>query len=112
MVKAFIKNTILYKIARRVKRYIHEFKIRERKKSWGNDYPDKTFYVIRIDFPMAGLFAIVKSYLSHVEYALDRGYIPVIDMKNCKNQFLNNVNGGGTTLGLNSTNNHLSGWMR
>lgn len=94
-----IANTYAYKAARKIKRLIisivHYFTIREKKESWGNEYPDRTFYIIRIDFPMAGLFAIVKSYLSHVEYALDRGYIPVIDMKNCKSQFLKDVKGGG-----------------
>lgn len=95
-IKQLIKRTLLYKIARKVKRLLHEIRIRERRISWGNEYPDKTFYVIRIDFPMAGLFAIVKSFLSHVEYALDKGYIPIIDMKNSKSQFLTNVNGGTT----------------
>lgn len=46
-----------------------------------------TYYLIRVDFPMAGLFAIAKSVLCHIEYALDKGWIPVVDLCNSVNQF-------------------------
>lgn len=44
-------------------------------------YPDKTFYVIGVDFHDDGLMAIVNYVMGHIEYALDRGYIPVVNMK-------------------------------
>lgn len=46
-----------------------------------------TYYLVRVDFPMAGLFAIAKSVLCHIEYALDKGWIPVVDLCNSVNQF-------------------------
>lgn len=55
---------------------------REKKCSWGNENPDKTFYVIGVNYWTGGLFAIIKSTFSHILYALDRGYIPVVDMQN------------------------------
>lgn len=60
--------------------------------SSGYEYLDKKFYVVGISYKMAGLFAIIKSNLSHISYALDKGYIPVIDMINHQNQFLNEEN--------------------
>lgn len=42
---------------------------------------DKIFYVIGIDFHDEGLMSIVNSVMTHIEYALDRGYTPVVDMK-------------------------------
>ena len=84
---------IINKIRRRILYYIRLFKTREHHFSYGKQNPDKTFYVIRIDFPMAGLFAIVKSVLSHILYAVDKGYIPVVDMQNAPNQFQKEING-------------------
>lgn len=42
---------------------------------------DKTFYVIRCDLPECGLFAIFMYVLDHVAYAVDKGYIPVLDIE-------------------------------
>lgn len=61
---------------------LEEFKKRERKKSYGNENPEKTFYVISFDYDTQGLFAIVKSVLSHIMYATDKGWIPVVDLEN------------------------------
>ena len=47
----------------------------------------KTIYIIRIDFPMAGLFAIAKSVLCHIEYSISKGWIPIVDLCNSCNQF-------------------------
>lgn len=44
-------------------------------------YPDKTFYVIRCDLPECGLFAIYMYVLDHVAYAIDKGYVPVLDIE-------------------------------
>ena len=38
-------------------------------------------YVIGIDFHDEGLMSIVNSVMTHIEYALDRGYTPVVNMK-------------------------------
>ena len=63
------------------------YKKRERIISKGSEHPDKTFYLISYDYDTQGLFAIVKSVLSHVMYALDKGWIPVVDLKNYKCQY-------------------------
>lgn len=45
---------------------------------------DKTFYVIRCDLPECGLFAIFMYVLDHVAYAVDKGYVPVLDIEQYK----------------------------
>ena len=56
---------ILKKLANRIKRLF----LQERKLSLGEENGDKFFYVIRVDYEMAGIMAIVKSTLSHIVYA-------------------------------------------
>jgi hypothetical protein len=58
------------------------------KKSYGVENGDKTFY--RIGFPRDkdGLLFIILCNLSHISYALNKGYIPVVDMQNFDNQYL------------------------
>lgn len=67
-----------------------EYRKRERKFSFGNENPNKTFYVISFDYDTQGLFAIVKSVLSHIMYAIDKGWIPVVDLKNYSCQYQQN----------------------
>ena len=63
-------------------------KWREKKVSYGNDNSDKTFYVIRRANSKCGLFSYVSTMMGGVKFALDNGYIPVIDMQNEKNTYL------------------------
>lgn len=42
---------------------------------------DKTYYVIRCNLPECGLFAIFMYVLDHVAFAVDNGYIPVLDIE-------------------------------
>lgn len=90
----YIKSKILLKILNRLKYHYFLFKTREKHLSLGKENPNLTFYIIKIDFKMAGLFAIIKSILSHIQYAIDKGYIPIIDLQNSqnylKNEFLGN----------------------
>ena len=59
------------------------------KKSFGNRNPDKTFYVMSRFFRYRdGLFSSVFSFLEQLDYVDQHGYIPVIDMKYYKNQYL------------------------
>jgi len=69
------------------KSLLQEYKKRERRFSKGNENPEKTFYVISYDYDTQGLFAIVKSVLSHIMYATDKGWIPVVDLKNYHCQY-------------------------
>lgn len=69
-----------------IKKRINKYKHRQRSCSYGSEHPDKTFYVIGVHYPTAGLFAIVKSVFCHICYANQKGYIPVVDMQNFKSQ--------------------------
>lgn len=69
-----------------VNKRINKYKHRQRRCSYGEEHPDKTFYVIGVPYPTAGLFAIVKSVFCHICYAFQQGYIPIVDMQHFKSQ--------------------------
>lgn len=64
------------------------YKWRERKVSYGTENPDKVFYVIRRAGSKVGLFSLVMTTLGYIKYALDQGYIPVVDMCNDDNTYM------------------------
>ncbi len=71
----------------------HAKKVRSIKKnekivSWGNDYPDKIFYVIWRKGEKEGIFSYVNSFMTWIDYAVEQEYIPVIDMMNHPNPYL------------------------
>lgn len=78
---------LLRKILNRIILYYNIYSSKKLKKSFGEDFPDKTFYIIGIDYCTEGLFAILKNTLIHIHYAIEKGYIPVVDMKNYTSQF-------------------------
>ncbi len=51
----------------------------------GQEYPDKTFYIIRLDNQGIGLASFFDEVLGAMKYAQKRGYIPVVDISysNC-----------------------------
>ncbi len=59
----------------------------ERRHSFGNQNPDKTFYVIKFD-DANGLLTIVQYVLSACQYAESRGWIPVVDFRETKMQYV------------------------
>ncbi|GMO40352.1 MAG: hypothetical protein Ta2B_20240 [Termitinemataceae bacterium] len=64
---------------------------RERRVSFGNENPDKTFYIIKCGIKTiegAGVFGMVEYVLGHIDYALKRAWIPVVDFQNINNQYL------------------------
>lgn len=65
-----------------------KWKWRERKVSYGNENPEKTFFVIRRASCKVGLFSSVMTNMGLVDYAVKKGYIPVIDMQNTSNTYL------------------------
>lgn len=73
-----------------VNKRISKYRYRERRCSYGENHPDKTFYVIGVHYPTAGLFAIVKSVFCHICYAYQKGFIPIVDMQNFKSQLSDN----------------------
>lgn len=50
-------------------------------RSGGAKKCDHKFYVIGVDFHDEGLMSIVNSVMLHIEYALEKGYTPVVNMK-------------------------------
>jgi hypothetical protein len=73
---------------REFKSRLKYYKTHEVRKSYGNEMPDKTFYITSINEVWCGLFAIIVHQLEHILYAVERGYIPIIDLQNCYNQYL------------------------
>ena len=59
----------------------------QRRESWGNDYPEKTFFVIRRPNNW-GLGSILVKYVQYFEYAHRRGWTPVVDMESAHNIYL------------------------
>lgn len=64
------------------------YKWRERKVTFGEENPDKTFFVIRRATCKVGLFSYVMTNMGLVKQAVDKGYIPVIDMQGNANTYL------------------------
>ena len=65
-----------------------KWKWREKKVSWGGGNPDKIFFVVRRATSKVGLFSYVMTNMGLVRYALEQGYIPVIDMQSNSNTYL------------------------
>ena len=59
----------------------------EQRVCWGDEYPDKTFYVIRRPNNW-GLMSIYVMYLRYFDYAIRRGWIPVVDMQTASNIYV------------------------
>lgn len=69
-------------------------KERLRSVSYGEENPDKTFFVIRRNAPDAGLFSFVITNVGWMKYAIDRDYIPVVDMQSYNNTYIGEENIG------------------
>lgn len=90
MINKIINVYKKYKFIPATKNIIYHWNTRERKKSFGKSNPDKIFYVIRpIDFASpfyigAELHLLANYFyvLSHLPYAQEKGWIPVIDQQN------------------------------
>lgn len=62
--------------------------MREQKKSFGKENPDKTFYIIRPRTDcVEGLMSLLLNVLKQVSYAEMKGYIPVVDFENYRTQY-------------------------
>ena len=69
-------------------RRLNAFRWREKMTHPGKEFSDETFYVIRRHANRAGLFSFVMTNLGSIDIALQKGYIPVIDMQNSPNPML------------------------
>ncbi|MDR2547760.1 MAG: hypothetical protein LBC96_09715 [Lachnospiraceae bacterium] len=64
------------------------YKWRMKKKSYGSENSDKCFYIVRRSSGNTGLFSYVCTNMGQVAYALEEGFIPIIDMQNNANIYL------------------------
>ena len=81
------RNTVL-KIYRGNKQRKEERYWEEHEQSQGKDNPDKTFYVVRRRDLYCGLFSLFITNLKRIDDAVQKGYIPVIDMQSDFNIYL------------------------
>lgn len=65
-----------------------KIKSHERKKKFGKLNPNKTVYIIRIRRAKLGLMAQYLAVLAHLDYAVKRNYLPVVDFQNYPNTYL------------------------
>jgi hypothetical protein len=68
--------------------FLYMLRKKEYKKSYGGENNDKKFYIIGFPRGKDGLLFIILCNLSHISYALNKGYIPVVDLQNFDNQYL------------------------
>ncbi len=79
MFRSFIRR--VWKAAYwRIVGFFEKRSMRERKKSYGELNPDKSFYLIRRK-GQAGLYSVVHTMLGRIAESEERGCIPVIDMQ-------------------------------
>ncbi len=86
-----MKDNVLKRMLQKnplINRAVILYKEREKHLSRGEENPEKTFFVIRRSAPNAGLYSFVLTNLGWIGYALEKGYIPVIDMQNSYNTYL------------------------
>lgn len=88
-VKNFLKKShVIVWLYEKVIECRDRFIWREHKVFKGKDNADKVFYVIRRKPGNDGLFSYVNTSLGLINYALGKGYIPVIDMCHTPNTYL------------------------
>jgi hypothetical protein len=63
-------------------------KNREKQTSYGIENPDKTFYITGVADTRGGLFWLMLFNLNRIAYALQQGWIPIVDWQNQPNQYL------------------------
>jgi len=92
-----ITNTLKHPgkfILARCEDIVYNIKNRQRKQRLGLENPDMKFYVIGFNCGWNGLGWIIIHIIEHLEYAEKNGYVPVIDLKNFKSQYVSDKNYG------------------
>lgn len=82
--KQFLKHfTVIRKLLRLVRKPVPMKYV-----SYGEKFPNTTFYIIGRDNMVAGGWSLVNTVLMHLAFAHDHGYVPVVDMQNYRNQYM------------------------
>lgn len=90
MVSKLVEQYKKYEIVPATKNLIYHWLTREKRCSFGIENPEKTFYVIRsinstspfYIGPVNNLLANYFYVLSHIQYAINNGWIPIVDQLN------------------------------
>jgi len=87
---SFIKRriTFIYVLYLYFTQKIHDKKLIGEKKSYGLENPDLFFFIIRLNNPSLGLMAIYNCILGYLRIAENMGFIPIVDLKNFPNGYL------------------------
>lgn len=86
--KYHLTENKLYRGLSIINNFFFHRELKIKKMSFGSCNPDKTFYVIRRNNMEEGLLSIFFSVGKEIEYAVENGYIPFIDLQNYKTQYL------------------------
>lgn len=70
------------------KAFNNHYFCREFRITGGSAFKDKVFFIIRYGLARVGLFTAYNVFAGYIKYAIDNGYIPVIDMQNYPNIYL------------------------
>lgn len=92
MKRILIKNKRIYNITSLAYLYLKKYSGRRHKVSYGEENPNKIFYLIRPRTNgVEGLMALFLEICKNLAYADKMGYIPYIDMKNYYTQYSNHI---------------------
>jgi hypothetical protein len=77
-------------MVRKPKELIRSYYYREKRERYGEENADQTFYIIRRQdsYIGSGLFSHVITTVAHIKYAVEKGYVPVVDMMNYPNLYI------------------------
>jgi len=82
-----LSNTFFYKILLFVNNILFHRNEKMKRKNYGEENAEITFYVIRCNSEEEGLMSIYLGCVQEIEYALGKGYIPFIDLQNNVTQY-------------------------
>jgi len=83
ILKSFLPYGLIVYLKKRQKA-----KLKEKQTSFGTEHPDKIFYITGVVDRRGGLFWMMLFNLHRIAYALEKGWIPVVDWQNQPNQYL------------------------
>lgn len=83
-----LKQIISSKLKNRLGRFKKKTNHKNDERNYGEKNPDIVFYVIKRENENLGLLSYFNTNLGHINYAINNGWIPIIDMKNYPNSYL------------------------
>ena len=93
--KMMKRDTFLYRMGLHLLNVKSNYKLWRRKKhfeekhcKWGKENPDKTFYIIRRSNYYVGWGSMLSVIIGRIAESEVKGWIPVVDLKNEKNAYL------------------------